>query len=187
MKPSSRTASFFVIALLLATAAADAARVRVVHRPHRTRVTVRAGFPLHRTLPHVHVRAPRVAVRVTPRAYLAPVVFRPVVVAVPAPERRAWVGEEALAREEEWTELTMSVDSRGRELLLQVEGGKARVSFAEVVFENGETLVVDFADRSQRRGVYRLADFGERRRVDHVRLVARAASDEATIRLHLLT
>ena len=186
MPRASRLASLLLTLLLLAAASAEAARVRVTHRGHRTRVVVRSGFPLHRTLPHVHVRAPRVAVRVTPRVYVAPVVFRPVVVAAPAPEHRVWMGSEELVGDEEWTELTMSVDAAGSGLLLQVEDGPARLSFAEVVFENGETQVVDFADEVQRRGVYRLLDFDGRRRVDHVRIVARADRENTAIRLHLV-
>src|SRR5213595_3682020 len=102
-------------AVILSTAGgAEAARVRVVHtRGHRVRVTVRPGFPIHRTLPEVIVR-PGVAFRVAPRVYLAPVMFTAAVVAsLPPAGARAWSGTTAIEREDGWTEFTMNVDRRG--------------------------------------------------------------------------
>ena len=183
----SRLTTLAFALLLLGAASAEAARIRVAHRGHRTRVVVRTGFPLHRTLPHVHVRASRVTVRVTPRVYVAPVAFRAVVVPVPEPEHRVWLGREVLQEDEGWTELTMPADALGGRLVLQIEGGPARLSFAEVVFDNGETQVIDFADQVRRRGAYELLDFDGRRRVDHVRMVAEATRGEATLLLHLLS
>jgi hypothetical protein len=55
------------------------------------------------------------------------------------------------------------------------------VSFAEVVFENGETQVVDFGDSTLNTGVYQLLDFRDGRKVDHVRVVAAAGSGEAKL------
>ena len=63
----------------------------------------------------------------------------------------------------------------------------AQISFAEVVCENGETQVVDFNDRVHAKGVYSLLDFKAGRRVDHVRIVAKAATEETQIRVHLLS
>ena len=75
VKPNVAAALLIVAVSLTTAGAAEAARVRVVRtRPARVRVTVRPGFPIRRTLPAVIVR-PGVAVRVVPRAYLAPVVF----------------------------------------------------------------------------------------------------------------
>ena len=182
-----RVAQIALALLLLGAAAADAARVRVTHRGPRTRVVVRAGFPLHRTLPHVHVRAPRAAVRVAPRVYVAPVRFRAVAVPAPLPEHRVWLGREELREDEGWTDLTMGTDAVGGRLVLQIADGPVRLSFAEVVFENGEAQVVDFDDGVHRAGAYPLLDFDGRRRVDHVRLVARATRGEATLSLHLLS
>ena len=58
--------------VVMSAGVAEAARVRVVHTRTRARVTVtvRPGFPLHRTLPAVVVRTGPV-IRVAPRAYLA--------------------------------------------------------------------------------------------------------------------
>src|SRR5262245_32758307 len=134
-----------LLVVLSLAGSADAARVRrtvVVRGPRRT-VVVHTGFPVHRVLPAVVVR-PGVAFRVAPRVYLAPVVFTAAVIALPA--TTGWRGTESLDREDGWTDFSMNIDKRGSGLLLQIDRGAAQVSFAEVVFENGETQVVDFND-----------------------------------------
>src|SRR6185295_10281734 len=183
-----RLAAILVVLFAFAiTPGAEARRVRVVHRGPRTTVVVHRGFPLHRAFPHVYVRAPRVAFRVAPRVFLPPVVFGAAVVAtLPAPEVRLWREAEVLDREDDWTEFTLNVDRRGSKLLLEVDKGPAEISFAEVVFENGEAQVVDFSDRPHRQGVYSLLDFKDGRKVDHVRIVAKAAGASTEIALHLL-
>jgi hypothetical protein len=177
--------SIALLSALIFTTAAEAARVRVVRKgPHgRTRVTVRTGFPIRRTLPTVVVR-PAPVVRVAPRVYLAPLAFA-AVVAASIPANQAWRGTEELDREDGWTDFTMDVDRRGTALYLQIDRGTAQISFAEVVFENGETQVVDFNDRVHRNGVYTLLDFKNGRKVDHVRVIAKAATNETEITLHL--
>jgi hypothetical protein len=174
-----------LFALALAPSA-EAARARVVHRGRRTVVTVHRGFPLHRTLPHVYVRAPRVAVRVVPRVFLPVVVFRPVVVAAPAAGVSVWRDAEVIERDEGWTELTMNVDRRGKQLVLGIDRSPAQISFAEVVFENGDAQVIDFADRPHRQGTFSLLDFKDGRKVDHVRVVAKADGPSSEISRHLL-
>lgn len=181
-------ASILAAALLPLTLPASAARVvrvRTNGRVTRTRVVVHHGFPITRVLPDVVVRND-VTVRIAPRAYLAPVVFRPTIVALP-PARRDWTASEHLDRADGWTDLTLNVDRRGSELLFEVDRGAARISFAEVVFENGETQVVDFNDGTHGRGVYPLLDFRNGRTVDHVRIVASAESRQTEIRLHLVS
>ena len=179
------------IAVLLVTAALDASAARVVvHRTPRTtrvRVTVRPGFPIRRTLPVVVVR-PAPVVRVAAHTYLAPVVFGAAVVAsLPPVSARPWSGSETLEREDGWTEFTMNVDRRGTGLLLDIDRGAAQVSFAEIVFENGDAQVVDFDDHVHATGVYSLLDFKDGRKVDHVRIVAKADTAASVIRLHLLS
>jgi hypothetical protein len=177
-----------LVSFLAVGAAAEAARVRVARRPHRTVVTVHRGFPLRRTLPRVVVRGPVVAVRVTPRVFLPPLVFRPVVVAVaPLPNVVRWQGSEGLEKDDEWTEFTLNVDRRGGALLLEIDDGPARISFVEVVFENGEAQVVDFDDKRQAEGRYTLLEFRDGRQVDHVRIVARAEAKESEIWVRLLS
>ena len=181
----------FVIALLTAVTIipADAAvrvtRTRVTrHGVTRVHVTVHPGFPIRRTLPEVVVR-PAPVFRVAPRVYLAPVVFTAAVVAtVPTPH--AWRGTETLEREDGWTDFTMNVDHRGDRMLLEIGPGAAQISFAEVVFENGETQVVDFNDHVHARGTYSLLDFRDGRKVDHVRVVAKADSAATDITLRLI-
>jgi hypothetical protein len=171
---------------LLAVDSADARRVvvRKGGRVTRVRVTVRPGFPIRRTLPNVVVRP--ATVRVAPRVYLAPVAFTAVALAASPAQPRAWSGAETLDRDDGWTDFTIDVDRRGGGLLLEIDRGTAQVSFAEVVFENGEAQVVDFNDRIHATGVYSLIDFKDGRKVDHVRVVAKADSRESVIRLHLL-
>ena len=175
--------------VVMSAGVAEAARVRVVHTRTRARVTVtvRPGFPLHRTLPAVVVRTGPV-IRVAPRAYLAPVVFGAVVVASLPPARaRVWTASESLDREDGWTDFSMDIDRRGNRLLLEIEKGPARLSFAEVVFDNGEAQVVDFNDKVHAKGIYSLLDFANGRKVDHVRVVASAAGNETAIRVHLVS
>ncbi|HEX6179447.1 MAG TPA: hypothetical protein VF057_13880 [Thermoanaerobaculia bacterium] len=173
----------FVVASLFFADAAEARRTRVVVKTQRARVTVHRGFPIRRTLPAVVVR-PAPVVRVRPAVYLAPVVFTSVRVNG-IPSVRVWSDGEELEREDGWTEFTFDVDRRGDRLLLQIEDGAAAISFAEVVFENGETQVVDFDDKVRSVGTYSVLNFANGRKVDHVRMVARAVRESSEITLHL--
>ena len=172
--------------LVAGAAPASAARVRVVHRGPRATVRVSVGFPLVRPLPHVVVRRPAVTFRVAPRVYLPHVAFGAVIVAAPAADRVVWSDAESLDKGDDWSEVAMDVDRRGDRLVLDITEGPAQLSFAEVVFENGETQVVDFNDRVQKMGVYSLLDFGNGRKVDHVRLVAKASGKETRIAVRLV-
>ena len=160
------------LATLMCVQAADAARVRVHKGPGgRTRVTVRTVRP-----------AP--VVRIAPRVHLTPVVFRAVVVTA-IPKNQVWHDSEKLDRREGWTDFTMNVGRRGDRMLLEIDRGAAEISYAEVVFDNGEAQMVDFNDRRYGKGVYALLDFKDGRKVDHVRVVARAESKETLITLRL--
>lgn len=175
-------------ALLFSLAADLSAGRRVVVRkgPRGTKVTVHRSFPIHRTLPHVVVR-PAPVVRVAPSVYLAPVVFTAAVVASLPPENvRTWTGAETLDRDEGWTDFTMNVDRRGDRMFLEIDRGAAQVSFAEVVFDNGDAQVIDFNDRTHGTGSYSLINFADGRKVDHVRVIAKATTSESVIRLHLI-
>ncbi len=170
---------------------AFAARRRVVVRRgphHRTTVVVHRGWPLRRPARVVVVRPARAVVRITPATYLAPVVFAATVVAVsnaPARDVLIWEDAETLAKDEDWTEITLNSDSRGTRLWLDLREGRAQFDWAEVVFENGDAVVVDFNEKTLAPGLYSLLDFRDGRKVDHVRLVARAKSDEARVALML--
>lgn len=182
------TASLLALTLTpLAVPPANAARERVVHREHRTRVVVHRGFPIRRTLPEVYIRPPHVSVRITPNHFLPVVVFGGgSVTSFPSSDRRVWRESETLNRRDGWTEFTMNVDERGSRLLLDIAGGPAQISFAEVVFGNGEAQVVEFNDRARKLGVYNLLDFRDGRKIDHIRLVAKASRNVTTIGFHLL-
>jgi len=184
-------ATALLAAMVVLPAANDANAARVVrttrvtrHGVTHTRVVVRPGFPIHRTLPAVVVRP--YTVRVAPRVYLAPVVFTAAVVASIPSSPQNWRGTETIEREDGWTDFTMDVDRRGGKMMLEIGPGAAQISFAEVVFENGETQVVDFDDKVHARGTYSLLDFRDGRKVDHVRVVAKAAGDETDIGVRLI-
>lgn len=176
-----------IACLLGGTISADAASVTVRHRDgprhHRTTVTVRAGHPVHRHMHHVVVRRPAVAVRVHPAVFLPVVAWRPVVIARPAADAIVWQDVETLEREDDWSEVSFNSDQRGERLYLEVVSGKAQFDFAEVVFENGDCQVVDFNEKTHDDGFYLLLDFKDGRKVDHVRLIARARSKNAEVAL----
>ncbi|MGN6187241.1 MAG: hypothetical protein ACTHQM_26695 [Thermoanaerobaculia bacterium] len=179
----------FILATLIPFApTADAARVRVRTRRGnvvRVRVNTHPGFPIRRTMPNVVVRGP--VVRVAPRVYLSPIAFTAVAIASLPPARaRAWESSETLDREEGWTDFSLDVDRRGTKLLLDIDGGSAQINFAEIVFDNGEAQVVDFNDRAHKRGTYELLDFRNGRKVDHVRMVAKANDEDVEIKVVLV-
>lgn len=171
---------FLTLLACLVAATAQARRVKVKVKTPRATITVRKGFPIRRAMPTVVVRP--TTVRVTPTVYLAPVVFTAAVVAtLPPREHQVWSDAEVLDREDGWTDFALNVDRRGDRMFLRIDQGAAQISFAEVVFENGEAQVIDFGNRVHARGTYALADFRDGRKVDHVRVVAMAASRETEI------
>ena len=162
------------LATLMCVQTADAARVRVRKGPAgRTTVTVRTVRP-----------AP--VVRIAPRVHLTPVVYKTTVVTT-IPSNQVWHDSEEIRRSEGWTEFTMNVDRRGDRMFFEIDRGTAEISYAEVVFDNGEAQIVDFNDREYGRGTYSLIDFRDGRKIDHVRVVAKAESKETQITLRLTT
>jgi hypothetical protein len=175
---------------------------RVVVRPPvpkpRVPVVVNPGWPLKRPPRSVVVRPPPVVVRprIQPRLYLPPVVFGGVVVVERygypygreygySRESLAWQDSVTLYREDDWVEFTLDCNARGSKLWFEVHEGRLQVDWAEVVFQNGEVQVVEFPERSLSRGIYQLLDFRDGRRVEYVRMVARATSGEAQLGLWL--
>jgi len=156
----------------------------VVEKGARRTVVVYRGWPVRRPLHTVVIRRPGAVVRVTPVRYLPLVVWTPVIVAsAPPADVLVWQDSEALDRDEDWTEITLNSDSRGRKLYLRVVEGRVQLDFAEVVFENGETRVIDMGEKTRDPGLYVLLGFADGRKVDHVRLVARARTPTAKISL----
>lgn len=165
-----------------------AARRRVVVRHgarHRTVVVVHGGWPLRRPLRAVVVHPVRVAFRVAPAVFLPPIVWAPVVVARPAADVLVWEDGETIEKDEGWAEFTLNCDASGRKLYLEIVKGKVEGDWAEVDFENGDAQIVDLGERTQGPGIYPLLDFRDGRKVDHVRVVARAKSDEARVVLRM--
>lgn len=167
---------------------AFARRVVVRHKHKRTTVVVHRGWPLRRPARVVVVRPARVVVRVRPALYLAPVVFTGVLVVSNVSATNnvlVWQDGETLEKGDDWTEFTLNADSRGTRLWMEIRSGKVQADWAEVVFENGDAQVVDFSERTHGPGLYSLLDFRDGRKVDHVRMVARAKSDEARVVLKM--
>lgn len=167
---------------------AFAARRADVRRParHRTVVVVHRGWPLRRAPRAVVVRPARGPVVVAPAVFLTPVAFAAAsLTTVPARDALIWEDTQLLDREDDWTEFTLTCDARGRQLFLEIGSGRAQFDWAEVVFENGDAQVVDFNEKTHGPGLYSLLDFRDGRKVDHVRVVARARTDEAKLILRM--
>ena len=162
-------------------------RTTVVHRPVRhTRVVVHTGHPLRRALPdRVVVRPARKTVVVgAPLVFLPAVTWTAAAVALPPRERLVWEDSEVITRDEGWVDTNFGVDGHGDALFLQI-GGSAQLSFAEVVFANGNVQVLDFNDRTHGDGIYRLLDFSDGRHVKTVRLLAKSKQEETKLSVYL--
>ncbi|NOT33988.1 MAG: hypothetical protein HOP12_07445 [Candidatus Eisenbacteria bacterium] len=171
----------------IAAPAFAARRVVVRGGAHRrTTVVVRRGWPIRRPYRAVIVRPARTVIRIAPVTYLPLVVWSGAMIAT-APARTAMVWEdgETIRRDEDWTEVTLNADSRGTRMWLQVVEGRVQFDWAELVFENGDTRVVDMKEYTRGPGHYDVLEFADGRKVDHVRLVARAKSDEARVVLKM--
>jgi hypothetical protein len=161
-------------------------RVIVRRGPYRRSVVVvRRGWPLRRPLRAVVIHPLRGAAVLSVTTFMAPVVWAPVIVERPAADVLVWEDGETLNKDEDWTEFTLACHNTGRQVFLETTGGKVQLDWAEVVFGNGEAQVVDFNEKTRDPGFYSLLDFKDGRLVDHVRLVARAKSDEARVVLRM--
>ncbi len=144
----------------------------------RVGIRLGAGHPVRRQKTVVVRRAPVVTTRT--------VVYSPVVswsratVVLPPKNRLVFEDSETLARREDWVDSFLPVNNTGDALFLRVQG-RVEVDFAEVHFRNGPVQVVDFNEADLAAGTYRLHDFPDGRYVEHVRLVARARSQRATV------
>ncbi len=152
----------------------------------RTRVVVRPGHPIGRVATRtVIVRPARRVVAIRgPVIFLPPVVWGMRAVTLPGRDRLAWEDSETIRRNEDWVDFELGVDGRGDSLYLRIDG-QARLDFAEVTFDNGQVQVVDFNERVQDGGTFQLLDFADGRRVQSVRMVAKAVTKEAKLTLYL--
>lgn len=184
------TAALMVASLLPMTALARRHKTTVVttrHIPPHTTIVIHRGFPIVRPVPRaVVVRTANTRVIVTaPLVYMTPVVWAAVVAPPPPRPRLVWQDQETLYKDEEWVECNFGIDSRGLALYMEIQG-KVQLSFAEVIFGNGQVQVVDFQDRQKSSGIYRLADFSDGREVKTIRVVAMAKSNEAKLKAYML-
>jgi hypothetical protein len=119
------------------------------------------------------------------RPYLAPVTADSLVVTPALPlENDEWEGTKEVASDQ-WTEFTLAVGRTGTHLYLGVDGAAAQISIAEIVFDNGDSQVIDCCDQTVQPGLYSLIELTGGRKVDHIRVVARAdpSTSELTLRL----
>ena len=147
-----------------------------------------ASSPKNRRLPGIVPRKGSPAVgsvqRVAPVVFL-PVLIAPVVlIALPAPDAVVWQEGEGLAPDDQWADTTWDVDAPGNALVMNIDGQVA-LDYAEIVFDDGTTQVVDFQSTTMNPGVYSLLDFSEERGVNNVRLVAQALTPTALVNLRL--
>ena len=101
-----------------------------------------------------------------------------------ADEESAWEDTDALVPAEQWADRTFDVHGDGRALLMDISGLTA-LDYAEVIFEDGSTQVVDFRNTTTGPGTYLLLDFDSVRTVNNIRLVARAVSPQVKLNIRL--
>lgn len=179
-------ALFVLLGIPIADAAHAARRLVRQVNYQRGVVVVNRGWPLKRPLRVAYVRPARSVVRVAPAVFLAPLVFLGVPLKrAPLHDAYLWEDSEVLDKVDDWTEFTLNCDSRGQALYFEIASGKAQLDWAEVVFENGDTQVIDFAEKNYGPGIFALLDFKDGRKVDHVRTVARARTDETKMILRM--
>lgn len=151
----------------------------------RDTIVVRPGHPVRRSSNRmVFLRPPRRLIVV-----LAPIVFLPPVVwgfrAIRLPDRDllVWGDTESVRRNDGWVDLNIAVDNRGEALYLKMDG-QAQIDFAEVTFNNGQEQVVDFHERVQDSGTFELLDLKDGRKVETVRLLAKAVTRDARLTVY---
>ena len=179
---------FAVVGVQCAYSAADARHVVRTTAQRRTMVELREGWPLSRPARSVLVHAPRSEVSASTAPFLPAASFGGAVVsaaATPSRDLVAWEDGETLSRGEDWTQFTLAADAQGKHMMLEIPAGKVQFDWAELVFDKGETQVVDFGERTCAPGLYSMADFGEGRKLDHVRIVARSRTGEAKVTLRM--
>ena len=153
-------------------------------RAARHVVVVHDDFPLHRTWPTVLDRRPGVAIRVAPRTFTPALVWNATLAVPPSDNATMWNDAETLDPDDDWTETVFDVNDPGSRLVIGIDGQVA-LDWAEIVFSDGSTQVIDFKVRTATSGLYALLDFGEIRRVDHIRVMALALSPSAAVTLRL--
>jgi hypothetical protein len=146
----------------------------------RERAVLRPGFPIHREPVRVVVRRQPMPVERRVVYVSAPIIWRGVILAGLPYDHWAWHDSEVLHKWEGWTDVVLDVNQRGNSLYLELSG-PTQLDFAEIVFSDGRAQTVDFRQRTHWQGAYELMDFRHDRRVDYVRLVARAMAPSVRV------
>jgi hypothetical protein len=182
----ARPSLSLVLALTLSatSAFAEAHPAAPIPPAPRAPVEVHHGFPIRRA-PVPVFRPYRRHFHVYPRVFLPLVIWPGVVVVEPPPETVVWAESDTLLRADGWSELAFGVPSSGRQLMLDLEG-RTELDFAEVIYADGSTQVVDFARAVRPAGGYVLADLDPGRAIDHLRLVGRATDERVRVRVRLV-
>jgi hypothetical protein len=179
---------FAALSLRLAAPALALGGAAPGHGAPRVAVVVHRNWPLTRPQRLVIVHTPRTSAAVVVASFPSPVVFGGRAVAATAAPTRdviAWEDGETLSKGEDWTEFTLGCGARGTRLWLELPEGRVQVDWAEIVFDDGQAQVVDFAEKTLGDGLYPLLEFKDGRTVDHVRVVARAKKGEAMVVLRM--
>jgi hypothetical protein len=156
--------------------------------PKAVALALPESWPIESGVKAAIVHPARTEIDVTASSYLSPVPFSgAAVAAASAPTRDviAWEDGETLLKREDWTQFTLGCNARGERLWLEIPSGKVQFEWAEVVFQTGQSQVVQFTDKVQTPGLFTLLDVTSGKIVDHVRVLARAKSDEAKVILRL--
>jgi hypothetical protein len=128
--------------------------------------------------------APHVTI-VESRPYLSPVTVDSLVVTPALPlENDAWEGTKEVASDQ-WTDFTLLVGVTGTHLYLGVDGAAVQISSAEIVFDNGDSQVIDCCDQTVQPGMYSLFELTGGPKVDHIHVVARAETQTSDLTLRL--
>ena len=183
-----RVLLILALASVAASGPAEARRVVTAAGSHTAVVLVGEGWPLHRAPRLAVIHMGRSTVQVASRSYLPAVAFPGAATAAavaPSRDGMAWEDGETLAKREDWTEFTLVAGALARRIWLEIDAGKVQFDWAEVVFDNGDSQVVDFGEKSYGAGLYSMLDLKAGRRVDHIRVLARAKSGEAKVILRL--
>jgi hypothetical protein len=146
----------------------------------RAPVYIQRGFPLRRPLRVVVRRRPFVFASVF---YGPTIAFSPHFVSLPQ-DRLTWEDSQVLYRQDDWTEVDLNVNGPGGRLYLELTDA-TQLDWAEVVFDDGGSSVVDFHGNVQRPGIYSLIGFRDGRYVTYVRVIARAVAPRSELILHL--
>lgn len=176
----------FALSFLLVAAQATPAHAQGRGRGGVHVSVVGRGFPIRRPPVPVIVRSRPFAFRIEPTLFLPPVVWTDVVVAAPpAPASILWRDEQPVLPADGWTEVTLDCNRDGSMLQLDVEDGAVNADWAEVVYGDGESQVVDFDGARLTPGLHTLLRLDPARHVDHVRMVLRAPRAAARVTLEL--